>query len=251
MLAEPEDRSLRLDLIEMEYYRALIRDDRLAGHLITAGPKYRYTNACRDVSVRMPHDAVVMHSSLASRQIRSLPDEAVAKVFRTDDLLLPSPVSIELGGYRQLMTNGWTVFVSGLLLSQMRADRNEHLPNETGGVLIGSFDTSRRIAYVVDQVQAPADSERRPTSYLRGCDGLDKQVEGIRETTKGQLDYVGEWHSHPGKSTRPSNKDKSLFAWLADYRLSDGVPALMAIVGSESSRWIAGDINKSGNLRDE
>ena len=47
MLAEPEDRSLRLDLIEMEYYRALIRDDRLAGHLTTVGPQYRYTNACR------------------------------------------------------------------------------------------------------------------------------------------------------------------------------------------------------------
>lgn len=251
LLAEPEDRSLRLDLIEMDYYRALIQDDRLAGHLITAGPKYRYTNACRDVSVRMPHDAVVMHSSLASRHIRSLPDEAVAKVFRTDNLLLPSSVEIELGGYHPLVTNGWTVFVSRPLLSQMRSDRSEHLPNETGGVLIGSFDMSRQIAYVVDQIAAPPDSERRPTSYLRGCEGLEEQVERVRETTKGQLDYVGEWHSHPGKSTRASKKDKSLFAWLADYRMSDGVPALMAIAGSESSRWIAGDINKSGNLRYE
>ena len=133
----------------------------------------------------------------------------------------------------------------------MRADRNEHLPNETGGVLIGTFDMSRRIAYVVDQIAAPPDSERRPTSYLRGCEGLEEQVEVIREATKGQLDYVGEWHSHPGKSTRASKKDKSLFAWLAGYRLSDGVPALMAIAGSESSRWIIGDINKSGNLRYE
>lgn len=251
LLAEPEDRSMRLDLIEMEYYRALIHDERLAAHLQTTNSKYRYTNACRDVSVRLPHDAVVLHSTLASRHIRTLPDGTVAKVFRANESLLPLLVEIELGGYHQLIANGWHVNVSKPLLLRMRADRNEHLPNETGGLLIGSFDMSRQIAYVVDQIPAPVDSERRPTSYLRGCEGLEEQVEAIREKTKGQLDYVGEWHSHPGKSTNPSTKDKSLFAWLAHYRLSDGAPALMAIVGSESSRWIVGEIKKMGKIKHE
>jgi len=77
---------------------------------------------------------------------------------------------------------------------------------------------------------------------MRGQNGLPEKVAEIGELTKGQIRYVGEWHSHPGKSTRPSTKDHKLFEWLKELRHNDGVPAVMAIVGEDTSRWIVGDI---------
>ena len=241
-LAEPQDRSIRLDLLEMDYYRALILDPRLAQHLKTHGDKYRYANSCRDISVLLPHDAVVMHSSLASRQIQRLGNLAVAKVFLADEELVTTCITIPVGGFSYLTASDWTVFISKPMLGSLLDERSRRLPKETGGVLLGAFDVSRRILYVVHDLPAPEDSCRRPTSFMRGHQDLGEKVESVRQQTKGQLDYVGEWHSHPGKSTRPSAKDRALFDWLKEYRRNDGVPAVMAILGSETSRWILGDI---------
>ena len=55
--------------------------------------------------------------------------------------------------------------------------RNAKLPNETGGVLVGSLDLERKIAYVIDTVPSPPDSEEWPTVYIRGCRGLRRQVD--------------------------------------------------------------------------
>ncbi len=241
-LAEPLDRSYRLDLLEMDYYRSLILDPDLADHLQSSGEKYRYANSCRDVSVQLPHDSVVLHSVLASKQIKLLGPLAVAKIFRSDDDLLASCINVNLGGFHRLTVTDWTIFISDPVLRALSAERLRLLPKETGGVILGTFDVSRRILYVVHDLPAPDDSQRQPTTFMRGQNGLAEKVAEIGELTKGQIGYVGEWHSHPGQSTRPSTKDHKLFEWLKELRHNDGVPAVMAIVGEESSRWIVGDI---------
>lgn len=76
-------------------------------------------------------------------------------------------------------------------------------------------------------------------------------LETIRGQTGGQFEYVGEWHSHPGPSTRPSKDDGKLFDWLAQHRLMDGIPALMAIVGEGTSRWLVERTSKSKELKHE
>ena len=50
LLAESRDRSIRLDQLEMMYYRALLEDKRLEGHLLRGDAPVRYSNACRDLS---------------------------------------------------------------------------------------------------------------------------------------------------------------------------------------------------------
>ena len=75
--------------------------------------------------------------------------------------------------------------------------RVEKLPNETGGVLVGTYDMQRKIVYVVDCLLSPPDSEEWPTVYIRGSQGLKAQIEKIKKITDGQLNYVGEWHFSP------------------------------------------------------
>ncbi len=249
ILAESVNRQPRLDLLEMEYYRALVHDPRLSGHLDVLGGQYRYSNSCRDVSVRLPQDLVALHAAIAARQFRSLNNNFIARVFRTDDNLVTTSIEVDVASYRTLVVNGWTLQVSERLIRSMAQERVSTLPRETGGVLLGSIDLARRLFYIVDSLSAPPDSQGTETSYLRGCEGLLDSLETIRGQTGGQLEYVGEWHSHPGQSTRPSKHDGQLFDWLAQHRLMDGIPALMAIVGEGTSRWLVEQTSKSKELK--
>jgi proteasome lid subunit RPN8/RPN11 len=57
-----------------------------------------------------------------------------------------------------------------------------------------------------------------------------------------QLEYVGEWHSHPdGCSCLPSDDDGKVFMWMTDRMSAAGLPALMTIIGEyDSSMWFLG-----------
>lgn len=126
------------------------------------------------------------------------------------------------------------MYADHLLLEEISRARAAKLPNETGGVLIGAFDTLRRIVYVVVQVPSPPDSTEWPTLYIRGVQGLRERVEAIGRITAGNLIYVGEWHSHPdGVGCSPSNDDRKVFDWLRELRKVDGLPPVMLIVGDQ------------------
>jgi proteasome lid subunit RPN8/RPN11 len=84
----------------------------------------------------------------------------------------------------------------------------------------------------VNGATVAAASEEWPTVYIRGKNGLRAQVDRVTAVTGGQLEYVGEWHSHPdGCSCLPSDDDAKVFAWLTEHLADAGRPALMAIVG--------------------
>ena len=59
------------------------------------------------------------------------------------------------------------------LLAKLSSLREPKLPNETGGVLLGSFDVERRILYIADALPSPPDSEEWPTLYIRGLTNTD------------------------------------------------------------------------------
>lgn len=97
------------------------------------------------------------------------------------------------------------------------------------------YDLPRKTVYVVDTIHSPADSKETPKSFIRGCEGLEERVAAISVETARELEYIGEWHSHPmGYNCDPSNDDLSLFANITDRMTAAGLPALMAIVGQHS-----------------
>lgn len=231
VLAEDASRQTRLDAVEMPYYRMLLEEPQLSGHFRPPEGKVRTARSCRDVSAVLPGDIVSHHASVASRGFRMAlnQDDARIYIWRTDQqfntrLFQRSPARlIERAGGNAL------VITDELFLSAVRAERQRKLPRETGGVLLGTWDLQRGIVYVVAMIPSPDDSEERPTSYIRGCQGLEAEVSrGVAETG-GQLQYVGEWHSHPdGHSANPSEDDCKLFNWVREYTTQDGYHAFLA-----------------------
>jgi hypothetical protein len=251
VLVEDKDRKLTLDALEGQYYRAAARDERLKGHLEANVGRLRYGRSCRDVSVSMPGHLVMMHAAIASEAVRRAlaSDDASIRVWRCDrQSLSVTPVEIPVNTTQKRDIWGWSLALDAGLLARLAALRSAKLPNETGGVLIGTLDVENRVVHVLDTVPSPPDSQEWPTLYIRGSEGLLKNVNEISVASGGQLGYVGEWHSHPdGCPTLPSGDDIKVFAWLTEHMSDAGLPVLMAIIGDRSgSNWYLGEMLRTG-----
>jgi len=252
LLAEDKARALKLDELEMQYYRAIITEETLSGHFKPSQGRRRYGQSCRDITSTLPQDLVALHSAIASRAIREIFtwDRASITVWRADPLGNVKRVDVPFHPAFHQKMGGWKVCTDAKLLSKLHQLREERLPNETGGVLLGSFDLDRHLVYIVDATPSPPDSEEWPTLYIRGCRGLKLQVERVSRETDGSLEYIGEWHSHPvGAPTAPSNDDRQVFVWLAELMGRDGLPALMLIVGDNAEvSCFLGEMRAQENL---
>jgi hypothetical protein len=233
MLAEDRARHIRLDMLEMQYYRAILRDAALRDHLRRPEGRIRYGRSCRDVSLRLPQELVALHAALATGQLRRTADDdaAAIHIWRTGSTSLSvSDVAVAPVAGNQTLLGEWMVLYDDELLETIHRLRAQRLPNETGGILLGAFDVERKIIYVVDTIPSPVDSQERSTLYIRGCEGLQEKVDKAREDTFEQVEYVGEWHSHPdGVECLPSGDDLNVLSWLTTQMDTDGVPGVMMI----------------------
>jgi integrative and conjugative element protein (TIGR02256 family) len=152
-------------------------------------------------------------------------------------------VSVTVHRVNEFFIGDWIVVLDDGLRDRVCALRAEKLPNETGGVLLGSFDLRRKILYMVDTLPSPPDSDERSDLYIRGFKGLRAAVEDVDARTGGMLEYIGEWHSHPrGSGTRPSGFDLEAFGWLTTLMSGDGLPAVMMIVGDHEISLFVGSM---------
>lgn len=231
VLAEPNDRSVRLDHLEMQYYRLILKTPELGGHFRHPEGQFRYSLGCRDISSVVSQDLICINAGIASRVARQLlerengaiivfsvnPKELV--VCRHDGRVYET-VEVAIGG--------WIVSIDSGLANKILGLRATRLPNETGGVLLGQFDTNRKLVYVVDTVLAPPDSIERPYMFVRGAEGLRQEIDRVYDGTGGALQYIGEWHSHPSNTRCESSEDdRSLLAALSRHMTQDGHPAVM------------------------
>jgi proteasome lid subunit RPN8/RPN11 len=241
VLAEDAARTIRLDALEMQHYQATAAIPELDGHLAASASGIRYARSCRDVSSAIPESRVALLAAIAGAELRRVADDPAATVavwrVRDADLgvdpIRPAARPVNAEAY-----SGWQVVADKGLIERLRQQRAERLPNETGGVLIGSFDVQRSIVHVVEMVPSPADSEEWPTLYIRGAQGLADRVEHIQASTLHRLRYVGEWHSHPdGVGCDPSSDDLKVLDWVSENMAAEGLPGIMAIVGETGHRF--------------
>jgi integrative and conjugative element protein (TIGR02256 family) len=175
--------------------------------------------------------------------------EAQIRVWQLDPLTLGvSAFSVDAQRVRSQPFGDWQLVVDHGLERKLQRLRKAKLPNETGGVLLGSFDHQQKRAYVVDTIPSPPDSKEWPTLYIRGSEMLQKEVEHACAASGGNLEYVGEWHSHPKRlSCEPSNDDLKVFAWLTTHMDEEGLPALMSIVGDHGPVFFLGEMRWHGD----
>ena len=234
MLLESVDRSARLDLLEMQYYRELLKNEKYSDHM-SLPETMVYSGTCRSISSRISQDNISLSAALCCKAIKlhtsSTNGEIIIWTHATDTVEKESFMADKWITHEQ---GGWKIELSLSLLGEMRTDREKALPNETGGVLIGAYDITRKRIYVVYQVRAPEDSISSPTSFIRGCANLPERLKYIHETTLDNLTYIGEWHSHPSVNTQRSADDVKLHKAIVGYNRENCLPGCMMILGTDN-----------------
>lgn len=235
LLMESADRSLRLDALEAQYYRAIINAEWGKDHLEGHRGSIRVGAGCRDVSSIISFESIQFHAAMIARQVRLLRDKSAAYIrvwigdFETGALSASKITSYEPARFN---CGDWCVVMDRGVNEKLGAIRMDRLPKETGGVILGYIDQKLKHIYVVDVLNAPPDSDADLTGFTRGVEGLKAALSEVARRTANIVGYIGEWHSHPEFfSACPSSIDDALIKELADILEQDGQPALMIIVG--------------------
>lgn len=105
-------------------------------------------------------------------------------------------------------------------------------PNETGGILVG-----RRVGEVIEVMfasDAGPNAISHASSFERDGPYCQTFLERVAEGNPG-VDYVGEWHSHPGSSATPSARDTLSFQQIAgDPNYLTSTPLLVIVAPSSN-----------------
>lgn len=244
MLAEDSARTIRLDALECQYYRAILHSSWGSHHVADATPKIRSGAGCRDVSLTMPYSVVAGHASVFAEQIQILHSSEAPRVAvwrRDQDSGQTQRFDVEL--HAPILQEDKELDLSLLwdegLRKRLYELRAKSLPSETGGVLLGYHDLSEGRIYVIDVLEAPADSRGTQASFERGIQGLSKAVDDVLRLTGKVVGYLGEWHSHPrGYRSDPSRDDIWQALYLGDVLRQDGLPGIMLIVGESDVTFL-------------
>lgn len=78
--------------------------------------------------------------------------------------------------------------------------------NETGGILIGSYNKDHTTAFISEASEPTQDTKAGRNWLIRGIKGLARK---LQELWHQKQIYLGEWHFHPGPVPEPSRTDDS------------------------------------------
>lgn len=246
LMAEDEDRSMKLRTLEAQYYRSIILaswgQHHLEGNLAT----FWSGKSCRDISVALPYSRVVAHAATLSEQVMaaSRTQTAQIRVWQRDPVLGSVAVhDIDPSAELKFELGDLTVFIDQGVVDDLYAARAQAEAAETGGVLLGFHDFNVGAIVIVAALTAPPDSKGSTAWFERGTEGLATAVEEASRRTAGIVSYVGEWHSHPpGHDASPSSADLVQLVELALRMHEDGLPVLQLIVGTDDLRILQGEV---------
>ena len=236
LLSEPDDRQLTLRDLEAKLFSLVGQKDGMGNFLSPPEEDFAYTGACRAITNRMPESNVLALSGLLARALGDAVDQpaAVMKVWRLDRAGAVEYFEPQCDALQCFQSGDWRVYVDRGLIQRMHDLRKAKLPNETGGVLTGVVDIPAKCIHLANAAPAPTDSVEASNGFTRGTAGVQEYLDAVFERTRGQVRYVGEWHSHPPRAaTRPSAVDLSQIDWLSTLFDIDTLPALMLISGDD------------------
>lgn len=237
-------RATTLLSVEAQYYRAVINEPWGARHLQGTLGKFWSGTGCRDVSAVLPYTRILTHAGCLAEQIASVTsvDHASLRAWIRDsstgevksiDVPVANQVMIDHGALK--------LYLDEDLIRKLRALRRQHLPAETGGILLGYFDFNINAVVVVDGMPAPSDSISTATEFRRGSLGVIDAVIEANRRTSGVVSYIGEWHSHPpGHSAEPSGTDYEQLAQLSIGMAQEGLGAITLIIGEDDIESLSG-----------
>ena len=235
LLMEDQDRHSKLDLLEMDYYRNLIVDEKFVRHLEQTETVRTNSFSCRSESMVLNYENVRVLAAIVYKQIRKyyVQGKACLSIWHFDaenGTVASLPMTIT--NWHKENLGRIQVYISDAVKKEIQAMAKASPDKETGGCLFGSYDRDHNNIYVYYMVPASDDSIQTSVSFVRGFKGLTTEYERITKLTYHQVRYLGEWHSHPNMPNTPSCTDKKQFEELWKEQQSQDLPFVQMIHGN-------------------
>jgi len=122
---------------------------------------------------------------------------------------------------------GVSVKIHRSALEQIEKMTKEHIPKEYGGILLGSCTHDRKEARIYE-VYHPKKYQAGPAHFERPPEEMNHFLQKRYKESKGKIDYLGEWHSHPTGPLAPSSLDKQAMKEIASLKsVNTNLPILL------------------------
>ena len=103
---------------------------------------------------------------------------------------------------------------------------------ETGGLLFGERDDAAKVIWVTEILGPPPDSEAAASHFVCGVEGTKDANDEKTRRSRGSVQYLGMWHTHPAGSPAFSGTDLEGMNQLMDDRSLSTPKPLLIIVGT-------------------
>lgn len=192
---------LRASLTNDEVYRWLSSERKNSTENIRVG------EGCHSNTMRISDDTISAHAALMSSAIRHIYEgkqqnriilSFAHRTFPGSMQTCSLPVKF-FQHFPCTNDNSWTVRIPEDLLAEIRLKAKIAGQKENGGYLFGHIDHKRRIIYPLNHFM-PCDSKGTKSGFRLGTSGLKDYKKEIDRRSIGQMEYIGDWHSHPAYS---------------------------------------------------
>lgn len=134
-------------------------------------------------------------------------------------------IDIEEYEYYNLNDINSAIHISKSVLKRIEEETQFHYPKEFGGVFIG-YKTDA--SFIITDILIPDEYKNGTTIFIRKPGTLNERLNEIHRVTNGEIQYLGEWHSHPDGPTSPSRTDINAMQKIAkDKKINIDKPLLM------------------------
>lgn len=214
------------EILIQEYYMEILRNaidnediaTWIKSDVSSSLDRIRIGEGCHSNTMIVSDDMISSHAAISSRIIKqflgspsnknelylSFADYDYCGSLYTDKYDVPQYISIPTDNPK------WLVKIPQDLLQQIRIQTKSSGKNETGGYLLGVVSEKRKTIFIL-QNYVPKDSSKKPMSLRLGTSGWNDFLKDCQRKTGGQLQYLGDWHSHPNGTTQRSSTDKDTF----------------------------------------
>ncbi|MDF2048861.1 Mov34/MPN/PAD-1 family protein [Arthrobacter sp. Cr_A7] len=120
------------------------------------------------------------------------------------------------------------------LRSSLTAEACKAFPKETGGLLMGNWQD--RTALITHVIGPGPNADHKDDAFTPDRDWQYGEIDKLFTASKGSIEYLGDWHTHPKGISYPSETDVDLLTSIAISAESRCPRPLMCILSSPTNK---------------
>lgn len=125
----------------------------------------------------------------------------------------------------------YKVQICAQVIDQIKEEYRNSKYFENGGILLGRIVRNKSMV-ILEQARVVRSKRKFRLAYVRNNKKAQKLINEIWTESKGVVNYIGEWHTHPNIAPIPSNTDRNTIVEQTVEKRSDYFPyTLLIIIG--------------------